>query len=70
MKALAEVWVGGALRFVGHFVGHFLAQLVGLEASGVEGRFISWVDALLMPQLDHEMLHRLPLANWRGADVH
>lgn len=33
-------------------------------ASGVEGRFLSWVNQLVMPWLNHEMLHRLPLANW------
>ncbi|WIA35436.1 hypothetical protein OEZ86_003877 [Tetradesmus obliquus] len=37
----------------------------GWAGSGVEGRFMGWVDALLLPQLDHEMLHRLPLANWQ-----
>jgi hypothetical protein len=36
----------------------------GWAASGVECRFLAWLDALIMPQLDHEMLNRLPLANW------
>jgi hypothetical protein len=31
----------------------------------LEGRFLSWVNRLIMPQLNHEMLERLPLANWQ-----
>lgn len=37
----------------------------GWEASGVEGRYISWVKALVMPNLQHDMLNKLPLANWQ-----
>lgn len=37
----------------------------GWSSSGVEGRFMSWVHKLIMPQLQHEMLNRLPLANWQ-----
>eukprot|EP00775_Hariotina_reticulata_P008807 gene8807-8986_t len=31
----------------------------------LEGRFLSWVNRLIMPQLNNEMLERLPLANWQ-----
>lgn len=39
----------------------------GWQASGVEGRFTAWVNKLIMPNLQHEMLHRLPLANWQAT---
>jgi hypothetical protein len=37
-----------------------------LEVAAVQclPHFLAWVDALIMPQLNHEMLNRLPLANW------
>eukprot|EP00878_Enallax_costatus_P024210 GHUV01025815.1.p1 GENE.GHUV01025815.1~~GHUV01025815.1.p1 ORF type:complete len:268 (+),score=78.55 GHUV01025815.1:397-1200(+) len=39
----------------------------GWQSSGVEGRYISWVKSLVMPNLQHEMLNRLPMANWQAT---
>lgn len=36
----------------------------GWSASGVERQYIGWVNRLMLPALNHEMLQRLPLANW------
>lgn len=72
MTALAEVWCGGALPFVGHFVVPFCGSCCGF-VGGTAGRAglalawkaaINWVDTLIMQQLDDEMLHWLPQANW------
>jgi len=37
----------------------------GWAAAGVEGPFLAWVNRLMLPALNHEMLQRLPLANWQ-----
>jgi hypothetical protein len=39
----------------------------GWQASGVEERFTAWVNKLIMPNLQHDMLNKLPLANWQAT---
>ena len=37
----------------------------GWAAADVEGPYIDWVNKLMLPALNSEMLQRLPLANWQ-----
>lgn len=39
----------------------------GWAAAGAEARFIDWVNRLMLPALNNEMLQRLPLANWQAT---
>jgi len=64
MLLLALQEAGWGVVQHGQVCGAAEAHLARLE-SDLERQFLSWVNRLILPQLKHEMLERLPLANWQ-----